>query len=175
MTTALLILKPPCWRKQSINVSCCPVLLTSLGRSEMSLTIMTWYQWQLGPSSTCAEQSLEQSTGTRLNWASMVGSRCMGWTTGRPTLLLSTRSEFGVYNLIFSLIFQWHQFCSALPSSWCGMQPVHLKTLLHWFAHNYTTEFYSIILWCKFYFLHIIFRKDYAHDTCVIKRSKVST
>jgi hypothetical protein len=44
----------------------------------------------------------------------------------------------------------------------------HLKTLLHWFAHNYTTEFDSIILSCKFYFIHIIFRKNYARDTCVI-------
>jgi hypothetical protein len=44
----------------------------------------------------------------------------------------------------------------------------HLKTLLHWFAHNYTTEFDGIVLWCKYYFLCIIFRKNYAHDTCVI-------
>jgi hypothetical protein len=45
---------------------------------------------------------------------------------------------------------------------------IHLKTLLHWFAHNYTTEFYSIILSSKSYFIHIIFRKNYARNTCVI-------
>jgi hypothetical protein len=44
----------------------------------------------------------------------------------------------------------------------------HLKTLLHWFAHNCITEFDGIVLSCKFYFLHIIFRKNYARDTCVI-------
>jgi hypothetical protein len=44
----------------------------------------------------------------------------------------------------------------------------HLKTLLHWFAHNYITEFDGIVLWCKCVFLHIIFRKNYARDMCVI-------
>jgi hypothetical protein len=45
---------------------------------------------------------------------------------------------------------------------------VHLKTLLHWFAHNYITEFDGIVLPCKYYSLHIIFRKNYARDTSVI-------
>jgi hypothetical protein len=49
-----------------------------------------------------------------------------------------------------------------------GDGAVDLKTLLHWFAHNYITEFDGIDLWCKYYFLHIIFRKNYARDTCVI-------
>jgi hypothetical protein len=44
----------------------------------------------------------------------------------------------------------------------------HLKTLLHWFAHNYITEFDGIVLWCQYYFLHIIFPKKNAGDTCVI-------
>jgi hypothetical protein len=47
-------------------------------------------------------------------------------------------------------------------------QELHLNTLLHWFAHNYFTEFDGIVLSCKFYFLHINFRKNYACDTCVI-------
>lgn len=45
---------------------------------------------------------------------------------------------------------------------------VHLKTLLHWFSHNFTTEFHHIILWCNFCFLHLIFQKNYARDTRVI-------
>jgi hypothetical protein len=48
---------------------------------------------------------------------------------------------------------------------WAGL---HLKTLLHWFANNYITEFDSIVLSCKFYFLHTIFRKNYARDAWVI-------
>jgi hypothetical protein len=60
------------------------------------------------------------------------------------------------------------KFCLSLSDDKINQTLQHLKTLLHWYSHNFTTEFHHIILWCNFCFLHLIFQKNYARDTRVI-------
>jgi hypothetical protein len=66
-------------------------------------------------------------------------------SNGKPRrLVFSSETLFGDHNETLEFDYDMDTTADKLK--------LHLKTLLHWFAHNYTTEFDSIILSCKFVF-----------------------